>query len=102
MSYKKSYAEYSIKKWADAIKIIGIVFVCLSVLAAIIVGCSVDEDLVWISFAVLGFGGLVWLSTAFASIMVWGFGDIVGNLERISRDDTAPKTDNDEMRLPEL
>jgi hypothetical protein len=50
----------------------------------------------------LGGGGLVLLSTAFSSAIIWGFGDVVGNTKRIAGGAAEPAEQTDEMELPEL
>ena len=95
-------AEESIKKWAQIIRIIGIVFMCLCGFIAFIVLCASAGYLWWISLIILGIGGLTLLSTSFYWVLIWGFGDLVGNATKISNGIIAPTQKETDKELPEV
>jgi hypothetical protein len=95
-------AEESIKKWAQIIANSGAVWLILCVLAGIIILC-LDEYLWWVSLIVLADGILTVILANFFAVMVWGFGDVVGNTKRLSYGaEPAPVVQQDEPELPEL
>ena len=97
MFNKNFNAENSIKRWAKAIRIIGSILMGLCVIAAFIVFALDPEDTWWISLIILGGGILTILSSSFSSVLIWGFGDIVGNTKK------QPMTlEQIEEDLPEL
>lgn len=99
---KNFNAEESIKKWASIILYAGLIFLGVCVLVGFVLLCIEAEDFWWISLILLG-GGLLTLFTAcFLSVMVWGFGDVVGNTKRIASGTTAQAEQSDEVELPEL
>ena len=102
MFEKNFNAEFSIKQWANIIRLIGTIIGALSVPAAIIVFCCDPEWYGWISAVVLGGGGLFYVSHLFSSVILWGFGDLVGNTKKIAADAKEPEESNNEMFLPEL
>ena len=71
-------------------------------LAAFIVLCCDFEYLWWVSLIILGGGGLILLSTLFTSAMIWGFGEVVGDIRRISTRTVTEIPQNDDVELPEL
>ena len=99
---KNFNAEAAIKKWAEVILGIGKIFMGLCGLAAFIVLCVNAEYLWWVALTILGGGALTLLTTSFSSVMIWGFGDIVGNTKRNANESTSKTTKNDEFELPEL
>ena len=94
-------AELSIKKWAGLIRGIGFIFMGLCFLAAIIVLGADAEYLWWVSLIILGGGGLTLLGTTFTAVLIWGFGDVVGNTKRMATG-TATQTVTMNEELPEL
>ena len=73
----------------------------LCVLAALVILC-VDEYLWFISLIVFGNGILTYVLAQYFSVMVWGFGDIVGNTKRLSGGTVTPIDQHEETELPEL
>ena len=92
-------AEESIKKWAGVIRALGIALMCLCGFAAFIVLCANARYLWWVSLIILGVGGLTLLSTSFSWVLIWGFGDLVGNTKKISTGTiaSAQKESDDEL-----
>lgn len=98
---KNFNAEGSIKKWANILRKIGFVFMALCVIAAIVVLCLEEGYYWWISLIILGGGGLTLLASLFSSVMIWGFGEVVGNSKRmVSGNKATPEFI--EAKLPEL
>ena len=75
-------AETAIKKWAKLIMLIAYVFSGLCVLASFILLMIDAEYLWWISLILIGSAAITILSASFSSVMVWGFGDLVGNVKK--------------------
>ena len=98
---KNFNAESSIKKWASGMLIGGKILMWCSVIAAFIVLCCDAEYLWWVSLIILGGGALIMLSTMFSATMIWGFGDVVGNIKKMT-EDTTTQTNTIEEDLPEL
>jgi len=99
--------EKSIKGWAKVINIIAGVFMGLCGLGAVILLCGDAEDFWWLALILLAVGGLSMLSAAIVSRLLWGFGDIVGNVQRISVKSSFGDAQNstegiDSEELPEL
>ena len=100
MFEKNFNAEVSIKKWANIFRSLGYVFMALCGIAAIVVLCC-DADLWWVSLVILGGGGLTLLATSLSSVMIWGFGEVVGNSKKmVSGSNDVPESI--EAKLPEL
>ena len=95
-------AEESIKKWAGVIRTIGIAFMCLCGVAALIVLCADAQDLWWVSLIILAVGGLSLLSTSFSWVLVWGFGDLVGNTQKFTTGAIKPAQKEIDNELPDL
>lgn len=98
---KNFNAEASIKNWANIIRGLGFVFMALCVIAALVVLCCDAEYLWWVSLIILGGGGLTLLATSFSSVMIWGFGEVVGNSKKMVSGGEATPEFIDEQ-LPEL
>ena len=95
------HSEKAIKQIARILLVAGIVIASLAFLATFIILVVNARYLWWVSLIVLG-GGLLNLvvSYVFANF-IWGFGEIVGNSDRIA---TGAKVDAtvEEAPLPEL
>ena len=102
INFDKNFnAEASIKNWANILRGLGFVFMALCGIAAFVVFCCEPEYLWWVSLIILGGGGLILLTTSFSSVMIWGFGEVVGNSKKmVSGSKDAPQLI--ETELPEL
>ena len=98
---KKLNSENLIKNWATCIDILGKAILGLSLIAAIVLLCCDLEDLWWIALIVIGGGAVSMAAANFSAVMVWGFGDLVGDVRRISSCENATQV-NDVDDLPEL
>ena len=94
--------EQTIKKWAKAFYVIGIVLISLSILVGIILMCK-SEYLLTIGLIVAAGGITSGICAIFGAHITWGFGDIVGNTKKIANgttsNTTAPATEDE---LPEI
>ena len=100
--FNKNYrSEKAIKTIANGVLLFGLGIATLALLAMLILLCISAKHLWWISLIVLG-GGLysLLMSYVFANF-IWGFGEIVGNTERIATGKDAD-TDTEEDLLPEI
>ena len=84
MNIENFNAETSIKKWAIIIRTLGYTLMMLCTIAAFIVLAIDAQNLWWISLNILGVSGLTTLVSTFTSSLIWGFGDIVGNVKKIA------------------
>ena len=99
---KNFNAETSIKKWASIIRTIGIVFMVLCGLAAFIMLCYDFEVLWWVSLSLIAVGGITILCTSLSSVLIWGFGELVGSAKKNTNDAMDSDETSGEEALPEL
>ena len=101
--FGKGYnSEATIKGIAKVIFVIAPVLCIFCIIAAVIVLATGFSNLWWLSI-VLFFGGLALMAILMASAhLVWGFGDIVGNVMRMSRGSIAASEDTAQDSLPDL
>lgn len=93
-------AELTIKKWAKIFMLCGYIIMGISAFAALII-IFVNAKGLWpFSLATLIGGLLSGFGLIFASHIVWGFGDIVGNLSKEDSKKTSNTKENN--FLPEL
>ena len=102
MFSKNFNAETSIKKWASTIRTVGGIFMGLCVLAALIVLCIDFEYLWWLSLILIAVGGITILGTSLSSVLIWGFGDLVGSAKKAANSATDSIITATEEALPEL
>lgn len=95
-------AEKSIKNWAVIIRTLGISLMCLCGLAAFILLCVDAQYLWWISLIILGVGVLTLIYTSFLWVLIWGYGDLIGNTKKISTGTIAPTRNENDDELPDL
>lgn len=91
-----------IKSWAMVIRVLGFVFMGLCAVVSLIL-LGINAEWLWgVSLCVLAFGGIVVFSSCFFSVMVYGFGDLVANAQKIAKGTEFSDIDKGEIKLPEL
>ena len=90
--------ESSIKRFAKLFSTLTLVFLGLAVLAAVIL-LAIDTYFWWISLIVFGGALVLTIPMSLSIHLLWGFGEIVGNTQKmVSGVKAAPA----EEALPEL
>ena len=101
--FKEDYcAEKSIKRIASIILLSAKVLIVLSFIAAFIILCIDAEYLWWISLIVVGGGLVLYYPTYTFAVLIWGFGDVVGNSKRMASSEVNESTKPSDTALPEL
>ena len=95
------HSEKAIKKIARVTMSAGFILLGLAALAAFIILAINARYLWWISLIVLGGGLISLLASYIGANLLWGFGEIVGNSNRIAMGATS-NADAEDAPLPEL
>lgn len=93
-------SEHSIKKCAKFISILVPISYGLAALAAVIL-MIIDTYFWWISLIVVGGMLVLSIPAIISSHLIWGFGEIVGNTQKMVSDNAIPSKTFD-SELPEL
>ena len=92
----------AIRKFAKIISIAAIVFLGLSIIAALII-LGIDADDLWfVSLIVLGSNLVITVPLIFFSHMTWGFSEIIENTKKIADGGSKAPEKPVEEALPEL
>lgn len=94
-------SEKTLKFWAKALKIIGIMTIISFSIAFFVLLGTIINYIWWLPFAVFYGGLIIGLILILTSHIVWGFGDIVGNVNRISEANIETEKPID-AKLPEI
>lgn len=95
-------SEKAIKSIAVFIMGLGLVLLGLSIIASLILLCIDAEDYWWISLTVFGSAIAALISTAISATIVWGFGDLCGDVKKIACNNQIQSSASEEIELPEL
>ena len=95
------HSEKAIKQIARIVYIAGIIIACLALFAAFIILCVEAKYLWWVSLIVIGGGIISFIASYVFANFIWGFGEIVGNSNRIAIG-AAASVEIEEAPLPEL
>ena len=95
-------AKKAIKVWAKAFYYTAIALPILSLIVFLILLCVDAEYLWWIGLTIFAGSLISALTLIFFAHIVWGYGEIVNGVGKMSLGTTAEIEETDEAELPEL